>query len=94
MRGERSGGDPLRKLCPSAHLRCSSVLADDREHNDEHDLPKPVQEEERHAGVAHLAEDCAEARNRPPTPRTNSTLSLQVARGELRVTNEPVCGDS
>ena len=74
----------------SAVVRCSSVLADDREHNDEHDLPKPVQEEERHAGVAHLAEDCAEARNRPPTPRTNPTQSLLVARGEHRVTNEPV----
>ena len=57
-------------------------------------MNKPVQEEERHAGVDHIAEDGAEARNRPPTPRTNPTQSLQVAKGERRVTNEPVCGDS
>ena len=82
-------------LTSRAHqFRCSSVLAYDRQHKDEHDLPKPVQEEERHAGVAHLAQDGTEARNRPPTPRTNPTQSLLVARVERRVTNEPVCGDS
>ena len=75
-------------------FRSSSVLAYDRQHNDEHDLPKPVQDEECHAGVAHLSQDGAEARNRSPTPRINPTQSLLVARDERRVTNEPVCGDS
>ena len=82
-------------LTSRAHqFRCLSVLAYDRQHNNEHDLPKPVQEEERHTGVSHHAQDGPEARNRPPKPRTNPTQSLLVTRGERRVTNEPVCGDS